>query len=155
MRGRQSVTIATSGPSPPVMPITFTIHRERRLVRARGAGNLCEHDIANYLAEVILRRIMDCDHLLDLGDARIIVRLDRLPSLADYLRGALHDQAPGRIAFVATEAADLDAVRRLEHLLTLLGLVAGTFRTPAEAEAWLDAGCDPPARQDHRKLFPP
>ena len=121
------------------MPITYTIDRERGIIRTKCFGQVTLEEVVDHFRtlERDPKRPERLAVFLDLSEADSLPETNQLYSVVEALRqirGHVHFDA---CAILASRDALFGMMRMFEVFAEDVFRVTGTFRTAGEAEAWL------------------
>jgi hypothetical protein len=121
------------------MPITLSVDHARRRVLVNATGLIQRADVARNLALRLCAGAVAYDQIWDLSAGIWGVLFDELRSIAADDLAALSERRPGLLVMVAPNESDFTTLCRQAPYLRYYGFEMKTYRSPKEAEAWLDA----------------
>jgi hypothetical protein len=135
------------------VPITYTISREERLIRAVARGAIRIGDLQGFIKSLL----KDPDlrpgirGIYDARDSAPEITVLQLAEIANRIHG-LRNYGVGRIALVANSDATLRVSKTFTALAQALGIDVRLFSTMLDAEAWL-GGLDRQTRDSPALLY--
>lgn len=123
------------------MPITYTISREERLIKAFATGVITADDL-NRFVDALLADPDFGPGLRGLYDASDAAPDITILQLSEVARRVLHliNRGLGRIAIVAPLRATYLVAKTFSVLARAIGIDAEVFTSVPAAEAWLEEG---------------
>lgn len=133
-----------------VMPVTYTIDPEKRVIRTKCAGRVTFQEVIDHFRA--LERDPACpdrlDVLLDVSEAQSLPQTSQIRGVGEAL-GKLQKKVQfGACAVVAGSDAFFGMMRMFEVMTQEYFRATHVFRVASEAEGWLKAQ-QPPAGQYH------
>ena len=125
------------------MPVTYTVDRERRIVRTTVTGPVATDEFVPYLEALDREGLVSWPQLVDARGATLRITPEDVRRFVFLIDGLRTRHGTARSAFITDDDATYGMLRMYSALGESTDPGFAVFRKAADAEAWVTPGATP------------